>query len=555
MNPFAFLSLASLVINVVLAGYILSKNPRGTTARIYVLLLAAFMLWDIPEFLVRALPSGDPQHLLLLIRLEWTGISFIPGVMAHFVLVYPHLSSLLERPWSFLVIYTPSIIFTSFLWAGDLLVRDVVMGPLGYSALVGPLYLPLGSLYALIIILAFAHLARAYMSPQDHRSKMRSGLLLTGFAIPTLAGTVTEVYGPYLFETGTRMGFGTAYTTVFLAFVAYAVFRYGFLVIEPAVEVGAVGRRYGWERGRNYLVLEKGRRNSVAAFRELVQDGPGLCVTAFPPQTLSEEFSLHRTPFLWLSSQEGYQWSLKPTYLEVDILQTILKFMRDNRRSVLLLDDLEYLAEINGFKPVLRTVSRIAAEASKYGCTLIVNLNPSYMGLRHLATLKGIFDEIPVTDEDEMMPRPSFVPPASILWEERREECFREISRATLKRKTLISTLFPGKLQSTYDLYDAFFLWITSTRHPKFPSYDASRLALEVLRDISRGVAKDTLIYLGELELLVEEAGFLTVLEYVKHIVDITALRSALVVASISRDAIPQGQLHILEKRFASIVG
>ncbi len=553
MNPFAWQSLASLVINAVLAGYILSRNPRGSTARIYVLLLITFILWNVPELILRAFPPPNRQDLLPLIRIMWTGIALIPGVMAHFVLAYPRRGRLLEQPWGLLLIYTPSIVFTSFLWAGDLLVKDVVDGSLGPTALVGDLYLPLASLYAVIIIAALVFLAGAYRRPQDHRSRIRSGLLLAGFAIPTLAGTVSEVFWPVLSGTGSRIGLGSAYTTIFLAFVAYAIFRHGLLIIEPAVEIGEVHAKFGWEKGRNYLVLERGRRNSFTAFRELVQDAPGLCVTAFPPQILAEQFSLERTPILWLSSQEGYVWALRPTYLEVDVLQTILKFMKDNRGSVLLFDDVEYLMEVNGFKPVLRTVSTLASTASKYACTLIVSLDPDSVESSRVATLKGMFDEVPAIKE-KREPKPTFLSPTSILWEGEREGLFREISQATLQRKVVISTVFPEKLQSDYDLYDAAFLWITPSPHPNFSSYDVSRLDLEVLRDASRSITEDTLVYLGELELLVEEAGFLTVLEFVKHLGDLAISKSALVVASIESRALPRNQVSTMKKRFAAVV-
>lgn len=553
MNPYAFLSLASLLINLVLAGYILSKNPRGPAARIYVVLLVAFSIWGIPEIIIRAFPGGNLEMLLLLIKVEWIGISFIPGVMAHFVLAYPRRSRFLDHPWSLLVLYTPSIVFTSFLWAGDLLVKDVVLGPLGYSALVGILYLPLASLYAVIIILALGYLGRAYIHAEDHRSRVRYALILAGFAIPTLAGTITEVFGPFLFQAGTRLGLGTVYTTIFASFIAYAVFRYAFLVIEPGMEVSAVGRRFGWEGGRNYLVLERGRKNSFMAFRELVQETPGLCVTAFPPQMLAEEFSLHRIPFLWLTSQEGYRWSLKPTLLEVDVLQTVLKFMRDNRGSVLLLDDLEYLSEVNGFKPVLRFVSKLVATASKYGCTLITDLNPRAVGGHQLAMMKGLFDEVvPLSNGD--LPAPPMVPSTSILWEGERGECFKTISKATISRKILVSSLFPEKLESAYGLHDATFLWIAPTSHPEFSTYDASRLSFEVLRDVSKALSEETLVYLGELELLVEQTSFLNVLEYVKHLIDATISRTGVVVATARRDSIPESQLSVLEKRFATRV-
>ncbi len=555
MNPFSYQSLTSLLLNVILVGYILSKNPRAPSAQVYVLLLASFILWSIPEFIVRAFPGNDMQRLLLLIRIEWTGISFIPALMAHFVLAYPRRSPFLDYPWSLLVLYTPSVVLTTFLWAGNLLVEDVVVGPLGYhSAKVGSAYLPLAFLYTLIILLALAYLSRAYRRAEDHRSRMMLGLVAAGFAIPTLAGTVTEVFGPYIFQSGTRLGFGTAYITVFLAFVALAVFRYGFLVIRPVREVGTVGRRFGWERGQNHLVLERRRDNSFSAFRELVQDAPGLCVTAFPPRMLSERYALHKTPFLWLSSQKNHRWSLKPTYLEVDVLHTILKFLGNNRGSTLLIDDLEYLAEVNGFKPLVRTVSTVAAAASKYGCTLISNLNPASLEPFQVASLRGLFDRIQTLDGEEQAAEPSFTSPSSILWREKREKCFQEISRSGLRGKFVVSTLFPEKLRAEFGLQDASFVWISAAGRSEYPTYDATRLHYEVLRDASKAVHEDTLIYLGELDVLAEEAGFLTVLEYVKRLTDLAISKSSLAVATVHRASMSAGQLSILEKRFSVVV-
>lgn len=553
MNLFAYLSLASLIINVLLVGYILSKNPRGSTARVYLLLLGTFILWAVPEFIVRSFQLGDPGSLLLLIRVEWTGISFVPAIMAHFVLAYPRRSTFLDYSWSLLVLYTPSIVFTTFLWGGTLLVEGVVTGPLGPSAKVGALYLPLASLYAFIILIALAYLGKAYLLAEDPRSRRMTGLVLLGFSIPTVAGTVTEVFGPFLLAAGTRLGLGTTYTTLFLALVALAIFRYGFLVIEATPEAEIVRPRFGWQKGKNHLVLERGREGSFTAFRELVQEVPGLCVTAFPPQTLSARFDLHRTAFLWLSNQKGYEWSLKPIYLEVDVLHTVLKFMAENPGSAVLLDDLDYLAEVNGFKALLRTLMRVTAAASKQGCTLVATLSPGGVDESQLATVRGYFDEVRTVEDDLRGGPPSFEPPGSLLWEGDRDECMRRISRSPAKRKMVISTMYPEKLRTDFGLQDADLLWISPVEHGTVPSHDVSRLHYEILRDVVRGVAQDSLVYIGELEILVEETGFLETLEYAKRLVDLGATRESLVVASIKKGSLPAGQLALVEKRFAQV--
>ncbi|MEE8198209.1 MAG: DUF835 domain-containing protein [Thermoplasmata archaeon] len=553
VNPFLFLSLGALIANSVLVLYILWKGPRGHTTTVFVLLLIVFTTWSLTEVVLRAFPALPHDTQFLLVRLGETAVSFIPGLLVHFVLAYPRPHPILSRPWGLLAIYAAPIIFAALVGGGDILIADVAPGPMGPSALPGALYIPIASLYVFIILAGWIYLGRSYLQETDRREVRRYLFLIAGFGIGVIGGTVTEIYGPFIFSMPTRLGLGTTYTTIFSALVAFAIFRYGFLAIEPAMEARSPGRGFAWAQGRNYIVLERARDTSFQAFRGLAQEVPGLVVTAFPPRLLSGTYALRKTPFLWLSSQRG-ELSLKPSHLEVDVLQTLLRFMRDNRHAAILLDDLEYLAQVNGFPAVLRTVSRTASTASKYECTLLANLNPSSMDGAQVSTLQGLFDEVQVGEEGGNGASPSWNAPGALLWEGSRDECLRRLAQNGSARKTVVSTLYPGKLRSTYGLENADFLWLAPAHHEEFPTYDPARLTLEVLRDVSRSLSEDSLVYIGELEVLIGEAGFLEVLEYAKQVVDAAVSRGALVVASVEQGALSPRLLSTLEKRFAATV-
>ncbi|MCJ2531592.1 MAG: hypothetical protein LN413_04690, partial [Candidatus Thermoplasmatota archaeon] len=75
-----------------------------------------------------------------------------------------------------------------------------------------------------------------------------------------------------------------------------------------------------------------------------------------------------------------------------------------------------------------------------------------------------------------------------------------------------------------------------------------------VLRDVVRSLSEDSLVYIGELEVLIGEAGFLEVLEYTKQVVDAAVSRGALVVASVEQGALSPRLLSTLEKRFSATV-
>jgi hypothetical protein len=553
VNPFLFLSLGALIANSVLVVYILWKGPRGHTTTVFVLLLVVFTTWSLTEVFLRAFPAWPHDLQFLLVRLGETAVSFIPGLLVHFVLAYPRPHPILSKPWGLLAVYAAPIIFAALVWGGDILIADVVPGPMGPSALPGAFYIPIASLYVFIILAGWIYLGRSYLQETDRREVRRYLFLIAGFGIGVIGGTVTEIFGPFIFPMPTRLGLGTTYTTTFSALVAFAIFRYGFLAIEPARETRTAERGFGWARGRNYIVLERSRETSFQAFRGLVQEVPGLCVTAFPPRLLSGTYALHKTPFLWLSSQPG-QLSLKPSHLEVDVLQTLLHFMRDNRGAAILLDDLEYLAQVNGFSAVMRTLSRTASAASKYDCTLLASLNPSSLDGAQVSTLQGLFDEVQVGEDAGKGASPSWNAPGCLLWEGDREACLRALAQHGSARKTVVSTLFPEKLRATYGFDDADFLWLAPEHHEDFPTYDPTRLTLEVLRDVVRSLSEDSLVYIGELEVLIGEAGFLEVLEYTKQVVDATVSRGGLVVASVEQGALSPRLLSTLEKRFSATV-
>src|SRR5207245_1100999 len=98
---------------------------------------------------------------------------------------------------------------------------------------------------------------------------------------------VTELLWPILSSNDTRVGLGSLYTLMWSIFIAYAVVRYRYLVIEPVTEARtARAPRHRLERGLNYLVLENGRSSAMGAFRDIVSATPGLCVTGLAPRRL-----------------------------------------------------------------------------------------------------------------------------------------------------------------------------------------------------------------------------------------------------------------------------
>src|SRR2546426_278061 len=211
--------------------------------------------------------------------------------------------------------------------------------------------------------------------------------------------------GPPLTQSPPRLRLGSLYTLVWSIFIAYAVVRYRYLVIEPVIETRAMrAPRHRLESGLNYLVLENGRGAAMGAFREIVSKTPGLCVTGLAPSHVAARFGLERTPILWITTATSEGRTVRPNALDFELVHTVVKVLRENPGTAVLLDDLDYLATVAGFDAVSRFLKRVPNPASASRGTVIVAAGQGAFTAEQLALLPRSVDR--VLDIEEA-PRPA----------------------------------------------------------------------------------------------------------------------------------------------------
>src|SRR5256712_14027022 len=86
----------------------------------------------------------------------------------------------------------------------------------------------------------------------------------------------------------------------------------------------------------------------MGAFREIVSKTPGLCVTGLAPSHVAARFGLERTPILWITTATSEGRTVRPNALDFELVHTVVKFLRENPGTAVLLDDLDYLATVAG---------------------------------------------------------------------------------------------------------------------------------------------------------------------------------------------------------------
>src|SRR4030042_6836573 len=135
MYSFNVYSLISLLVSefyLMLAVYILFRNPKGAANRLYFLVGASMALWGIGEGMQRA--SLDPVTATFWVRyVIGIGSAFQPVFLLHFWLVFSGQIAKIKKKIILPILYIPSIIFLAMrLLSPELLVKGMKLEYWGY---------------------------------------------------------------------------------------------------------------------------------------------------------------------------------------------------------------------------------------------------------------------------------------------------------------------------------------------------------------------------------------------------------------------------------------
>ena len=543
------LSLGALAVSAFLAVYVLGTNPRRLANRSFFALMMAFAWWDACEAIARAIPDGAPAATIYpWAQGVWLGISAVPAALMQLALTYPE-----TRPWIrrrlLPLVYLPVLGWAYLVFGTGHLISGETPGALGPSAVVGDLYLPLALLYAAWFYVSVALFVANWWRVRGSPLRRMQGVVVLGLLVGSIPAGVTEIFWPLIDGFRTRVGLGSVYTLVWSVFLAFAIARYRYLAIEPVTETSSAARaRHPLSRGLNYLVLEPGRASGMGAFREIVSTTPGLCVTGLAPSRVARRFGLERTPVVWITRVTSADRTVRAESLDFELLHTVLKFLRENPGTAVLLDDLDYLAAVDGFDAVARFLKRVANQASASNGTVIATAGRGTLSPEQVALLEGCVDHVlDVSEALNGAPSPqrdnAFVirPP---------EDVPLALAAAGVRGGLVVTTEHPSKASRRFG--GSFeILWITE--HPEAGSLCARPTALdtEVRRAVSTrfSSAPGGVVVLAGLEQLALVAGFPAVLAFVKDVSDLAALHGGRVIAVATPGALAPRDVARLARR------
>ncbi|MBU7033227.1 MAG: response regulator [Theionarchaea archaeon] len=141
------------------------------------------------------------------------------------------------------------------------------------------------------------------------------------------------------------------------------------------------------ERGHSYLIKEKTQEKSYDLFLKLLsQKYSGLCLTRSNPKFIREQYSLKKTPFIWLSNTKSDEFTSSTDLTELSL--SIKDFISRAQQSIILLDGFEFLVSKMGFKVMLEFLQSINEFISNSSSILLLPLNPEIIGNQEVSMLE-----------------------------------------------------------------------------------------------------------------------------------------------------------------------
>ncbi|HEX9339754.1 MAG TPA: DUF835 domain-containing protein [Thermoplasmata archaeon] len=544
------LSLAALAVSGFLGAYVFGLNPRGPANRAVVVVMIAFVTWDLGEAVLRSFASMSPDALFVWARVVWTAITLVPAALYHLAVTYPARPPRFRRPWVLLAIYLPFVAWAYLVVGTDLIIAGMSSNWLGPSARVAPTYVYFAPLFFVWMFTSVMLFVGSWWRVRKTPSRRVQGVVLLGLLLGTVPAAVTELFWPLLTAGGTRLGLGSVYTMMWSVFIAFAVARYQYLEIPPVVEAKAPSAaKHRLERGLNYLVVENGRTAAMGAFREIVSTTPGLCVTGLAPSRVASRFGLERTPILWVTTASSEERTVRPNGLDFELVHTVLKFLRENPGTVVVLDDLDYLATFAGFDAVARFLKRVTNQASASRGTVIVAAGVGTFTPEQIAILRGSVDRFLEIVE---APGPASSGPTDpVLLTIPAEDVPVALPLVGARHGLLFTTEHPSKARVRYG--ERFeIVWITEHPQPGVVCVRPKALDTEARRTLTNFASShpgSDLVLVG-LEQVALYVDLKTWLPFVKDCLDIASLHGCRFFLTAAPEAIGRRDLAILARRF-----
>jgi len=140
--------------------------------------------------------------------------------------------------------------------------------------------------------------------------------------------------------------------------------------------------------GESYLVEEQTRDFSYGIFASMVEDGyMGIGIIRINPRLLRSKVKAAKPRLLWLTDHESTQEETISPSLE-KIMVVLEEFILKNERSVVLVDDLQYLISCNSFEGAVRFIRNLVDKISERSAVFLLSVDPNSLNAQERSILE-----------------------------------------------------------------------------------------------------------------------------------------------------------------------
>lgn len=157
--------------------------------------------------------------------------------------------------------------------------------------------------------------------------------------------------------------------------------------------------------GNVYLIEERRPKVSFDTYEHLLGAGfEGMIATREPPARLMAERGLDSCKIVWLTNLVG-DGRINPTAIGI-LMSQIRAFIETHKRTVIMLDGLEYLITLNTYDRMLQFMNQLRDIVMTNESVLLVPLDPRTVSERELALLERNVEPVIPKGESDVAEEP-----------------------------------------------------------------------------------------------------------------------------------------------------
>jgi PAS domain S-box-containing protein len=237
MNPYAFISLLSSIIALLLGNFIYYKNPNNRLNRLIALICLLVAYLSFVEFGMRQSESISAAYFWLKASSLWP---LIMPILLVIVLEVTKRKNILKNKIFVILLFTPSVIIFLISLLTNQLNNGLVMEYWGWNEILSTniLLLSLTSLWIISLGIASIFVGYTYYRKSNGVEKVQILYILTGLTFVLSVSLITELILPFLSIKFPQLTYTTA--SVGLIFISYGVVNYRLPSLTPTIAANEI---------------------------------------------------------------------------------------------------------------------------------------------------------------------------------------------------------------------------------------------------------------------------------------------------------------------------